>query len=65
MLILNELDFLVEVRKMAKAFTCPVCGAEPVADRETELVEIVQSHAQSEHDLELEEEEIRQGISDT
>ncbi len=50
---------------MAVAFTCPVCGAEPVADRENELVDIVQSHAREEHEMELEEDEIRQGIEDT
>lgn len=50
---------------MAKMFTCPECGGELTADRETRLVEMVQEHAREEHDTELEEETIRDGIEDT
>ena len=36
-----------------------------MGDRESVLVEEVQSHAQVEHETELEEQEIREGIVDT
>lgn len=50
---------------MAKQFTCDVCGETLTADRESRLVEKVQEHAQEEHDMELESEDIREGIEDT
>ena len=50
---------------MAKKFECPECGDVLKADRQTRLVEMVQSHAEDEHSMELDEEDIREGIEDT
>lgn len=36
-----------------------------MADRETALIEKVQKHAQEQHDIELEAEDVREGIEDT
>lgn len=50
---------------MAKTFTCDVCGEEFMEDRESVLVEKVQEHADEEHDMELDADDIRDGIEDT
>lgn len=50
---------------MAKMFECPECGEALKADRQNRLVEMVQDHAKDEHDMALEEEDIRKGIEDT
>jgi len=53
------------VNVMAKEYTCGICNETFMGDRESVLVEEVQSHAQVEHETELEEQEIREGIVDT
>lgn len=50
---------------MAKMFECPECGGELTASSQKVLIEKVQEHAKEEHDMELDEEDIRDGIEDT
>lgn len=50
---------------MAKMFECSECEETFTADRQTRLVEIVQDHAKNVHDMDMDEEEIREGIEDT
>jgi|GEM_PF-1865747 len=50
---------------MAKEYTCGTCKETFMGDRESVLVEQVKSHAKEEHNTDLEEQEIRQGIVDT
>jgi predicted small metal-binding protein len=53
------------VDNMAKQYTCEECGETLMADRASTLVEDVQKHAEEEHDMDLEAEDIREGIEDT
>ena len=50
---------------MAKQYNCDVCGETLMADRASMLVEDVQKHAEEEHDVELEVENIREDMDDT
>ena len=50
---------------MAKKFECPECGKVFTEDRKTRLIEIVQDHAENAHDMDLDDEDIREGIEDT
>jgi predicted small metal-binding protein len=50
---------------MAKTYTCDECSREMFADRESVLVEEVQDHAKKEHGMEMEAEQVREGIEDT
>lgn len=50
---------------MAKQFVCDVCGQEFIGDRESVMVEEIQEHAQNEHGMELEADNIRAQIEDT
>lgn len=50
---------------MAKMFECPECEETFTADRQTRLVEVIQDHAKNVHDMDTNEEDIREGIEDT
>lgn len=50
---------------MAKLYSCDSCGETLIADRETTLVERVQDHAETEHEIEVEAENIRKDIEDS
>jgi predicted small metal-binding protein len=53
------------VAEMAKQYTCDACGETLMADRASALVEKVQKHGEEEHNMDLEAEDIREGIEDT
>lgn len=50
---------------MAKKYECEACQEEFIGDRQSELVDQVKTHAKEEHNMEMEESEIRNDITDT
>lgn len=50
---------------MAKKYSCDVCDHEFIEDRQSVLVEKVKSHMDKEHDMQMEEQDIRDNIEDT
>ena len=50
---------------MAKEYTCEACGETFVGDRESVLVEEVQKHAEEEHDMDMDGDDVRADIEDT
>lgn len=50
---------------MAKQYTCEHCGETFTGDRESVMVEKIQSHAMDEHGEDMEAKDIREDIKDT